>query len=474
MPDTSKPVVIIADDDENVFKVLDCHLNQWGYRTVWAEDKAQLFRTLSGEHPCLLLLDVCFGKYNGVELLGELQANYPDLTIAMLTGRGSINTAVTAIKRGAHDFLTKPMDLPRLQVILEHAAHKQALNQRLRALEELADSQGPGRQIWGDSAAVERVRQTVACIAASDATVLILGESGTGKELVARAIHQQSRRRQGPFVAVNTTALPHELVESALFGHEKGAFTGADQARIGCFETADGGTLFLDEVGEMDLRIQTKFLRFLQERTLQRVGSSSTRTVDVRLLAATNRNLQQAIQQGQFREDLYYRLHVVPITVPPLRARREDISLLAARFLQRASLRHGKNVTGFSAGALSILSGHDWPGNVRQLENLVERLVIFARHSEIQAEDIPAEIAGTGAVERPPCQPSLQEVRRDGPGRLEHLEMQAIVEALRQTDGHVGEAARLLGLGRATVYRKIRQYGVGPKSPAAAAPAGAF
>jgi len=453
------PLIVVADDEPCIYDFLCVCLAEWGYRTAWAQDKSRLLELLDIERPCLLLLDLCFGTVSGVKLLDELRVKHPDLVIVMLTGRGSIDTAVNAIRRGVYDFLTKPLNLQRLRVILEHVARKEALDDRLRSLEKLAGVQGPAHDIWGDSAAIERVRHEIACIAPSDATVLILGESGTGKELVARALHELSTRREGVFVPVNTTALPHELAESTLFGHEKGAFTGADHAREGCCELANGGTLFLDEIGEMDPRCQAKLLRFLQERSFQRVGSNKTCKVDVRLVAATNRDLRQAMLQGQFREDLFYRLNVVPIIVPPLRERRDDVPLLATRFLQRAALRQHKKVTGFSADAMSLLTRHDWPGNVRQLEHLIERLVILTRSEEIQASDIPAEIAGTLATG-----PSAS-TREKGAARIDDLERQAIADALRQSQGHVGQAARLLGLGRATVYRKIRQYSLAVKEP---------
>jgi DNA-binding NtrC family response regulator len=316
--------------------------------------------------------------------------------------------------------------------------------------------------LWGEGETMRRLRAFIATVAPTDATVLILGESGTGKELAARAIHVQSRRRYGPFVPVNTAALPRDLIQSTLFGHEKGAFTGADQARRGCCEAADRGTLFLDEIGEMDIALQAKLLRFLQERTFQRVGSSQTVSVDVRILSATNRDPAEQVRRGELREDLYFRLNVVPLVLPPLRERREDIPYLAARFLQRAAVRQGRDVTGFTAEAMLALVRYAWPGNVRQLENLIERLVIFSRAGEIDLADLPPEVR---AAPREPAAVPPQPAGGD-PGKkaglqtIEEMEKKALVEALVQSHGSAKEAARLLGLGQATVYRKIKRYGI--------------
>jgi len=450
------PLIFVADDNESLANFLARQLREWGYRTVTYLSKSLLMQRFPQEQPDLVLLDLQFGKDDGIGVMRDLLKIEPCLSIVLLTGHGSIETAVEAIRHGAYDFLTKPPDLQRLRLTLEHAIEKRLLSKRVEQLKKLTEQQDPSRRLWGDSPALKRLRELIESIAPTDVTALIQGESGTGKELVARAIHDQSRRSHGPFVPVNMAALPRELVESTLFGHEKGAFTGADQVRIGCCEGADGGTLFLDEIGEMDLDIQAKLLRFLQEREIQRVGSSRTRAVNVRIVAATNRDLQDQVKRGRFREDLFYRLQVVPLDVPTLRERRGDVPLLVTRFLERAVARHGKDVAGFTPEALVLLTNYDWPGNIRQLENLVERLVILSRTSEIGYDDLPEEIR-TFAATTTPSAVGLSHLKVIP---IEQVEKRAILEALKKSNGNVRDAAKLLGLGQATVYRKIKGYGV--------------
>ena len=474
-----KPLVLVADDELPILQMMEHHLKEWGYRFAGAGSKVELLQELSREPPDILLLDLYFGEHNGVEIMQELLGSHPDLTVVMQTGHGTIDTAVSAMKLGAYDYLTKPPDLNRLRTVLGHVVEKQKLSRKIKHLEDLIeapDSRGP---IWGSSPEMTHLRELIATVAPTDVTVLILGESGTGKELVARALHQQSPRRSAPFVPINMAALPRELVESTLFGHEKGSFTGADQSQVGCCEAADKGTLFLDEIGEMDSQIQAKLLRFLQEHTVQRVGASKSRFVDVRVLAATNQNLLDRVRKGQFREDLYYRLNVVPIAVPPLRERRQDIVILANRFLQRAAVRFRKDAACFSPEALTVLESYSWPGNVRELENLVERLTILIPRKEIGLGDLPTEIINPvpaaksapaaflpidphRATESPPRQTNGgSEIASRGSVRsMEQMEKEAIEDVLQRVHGNVREAARLLGLGMATVYRKLKRYGI--------------
>jgi DNA-binding NtrC family response regulator len=452
----SRPLVLIADDNEEIVHMLEYQLQSWGYRTSAALNNSQLLQRFSQEEPDLILLDLKFGEHDGIMVMRDLLRASPNLTVVLLTGHGTIDSAVEAIRQGAYDYLTKPPDIQRLRLTLGHGLEKRDLSRRVEQLRRLAEPQDATSRIWGNSPALNRLRELIASVAPTDVTVLIQGESGTGKELVARALHDQSRRRQGPYVPVNMAALPRELVESTLFGHEKGAFTGADQVRIGCCEAADGGSLFLDEIGEMDLNVQAKLLRFLQEREIQRVGSSRVRSVDVRIVAATNRDLRDQVGRGLFREDLYYRLQVVPVEVPPLRARRDDIPLLASRFLERAAVRHGKDVAGFTPDALAVLTRHDWPGNIRQLENLVERLVILCRGREIDLDDLPPEIRDLKVLDSP-LMPGGSDLEVH---LIEEVEKQAILGAIRKTLGNVRNAAKLLGLGQATVYRKIKRYGI--------------
>ncbi|WP_422923013.1 sigma-54-dependent transcriptional regulator [Singulisphaera sp. PoT] len=477
------PLILIADDDPNVLKALKFHLESWGCRVALAIDKGQLYRELDREPASVLLLDVRFGEHDGVEVLRDLVSKSPNLVIIMMTAYGTIDSAVAAMKLGATDYLTKPPDLNRLKVLIGDAIAKATATasaaEKVRSTSK--STAGPpgteapkGPLIVGNGPAIQRLRTLIASVAPTDATVLILGESGTGKEVAARSIHAQSRRKDAPFIALNMAALPRELVESTLFGHEKGAFTGADQPQQGSVEAADQGTLFLDEIGEMDVGLQSKLLRFLQERTFQRVGSSKERSVDVRIIAATNRDPHEQVRKGQLREDLYYRLNVVPLILPPLRDRREDIGKLAEHFLARVAARYGRAFDGFSPEALHALSQYDWPGNIRQLENMVERLGIFSTGPIIGLDAIPPEILNPSSAPYQPISsmstpsdsiPVASDLtpgsEGDEPLRpIDQIEKQAIEDALRRSRGNVREAARTLGLGQATVYRKIKRYGI--------------
>ncbi len=469
----ARPRVLIADDDVSILKALEFRLKGWGYEVSSARDKIELLRSLEAEPPAVILLDVRFGEHDGMELLQDVLRGPSPPTVIIMTAYGTIAGAVAAMRLGAQDYLTKPPDLPRLKFLVDDA---------LAARVQAAESPGPAKSgagvgppggppvMMGDGPALSRLRELIAAVAPTDATVLILGESGTGKEVTARAIHAQSNRAARPFLPLNMAALPRELVESTLFGHERGAFTGADQAQQGAVEAADGGTLFLDEIGEMDIDLQAKLLRFLQERTVQRVGSSKLQSVDVRFIAATNRDPVELVQKGRLREDLYYRLNVVPILLPPLRERREDIPGLLRHFLARASARYGKRDHGLTVAAEALLRGYDWPGNVRQLENLAERLAIFSQGRPIDVPDLPAEL--THRAQRG-VEPT---VTRVDPGvsnsaaaavaeedteplrPIDQIEKQAILDALRRSGGNVRAAAKLIGLGQATVYRKIKRY----------------
>ena len=468
MPTNTKPLVVIADDDPVVLKLLERYLFQWNYQTLAAPDKAALLKVLSTERPALVLLDLRFGAHDGVEVLREILQKWPKLIVVMLTAFGSIETAVSAIRHGAYEYLTKPPDFNRLMVTLQHAIEKQRLTERIEELQQQVESNGIGRPIWGESEGMRKVKELIATVAPTEATVLILGESGTGKELVARALHTHSLRKDGPFIAVNMAAMPRELIESTLFGHEKGSFTGADLAQKGCCEAADNGTLFLDEVSELELGLQAKLLRFLQERTIQRVGSSKTISVDVRIVAATNRNPLEEVKAGRIREDLYYRLNVVPLNIPPLRQRKEDIALLASMFLNRAAARYRRPVSHLSAEAVKVLTDYAWPGNVRQLEHMIERIVILNAPGEIGVNALPNEIlepeSGGAPSEIRSLAPPRPEQPNDSLRAIDRMEREAITDALSKANGNVTEAARILGLGQATMYRKIKRYGLNPKS----------
>lgn len=468
MKHADKPLVVVADDDRTVLRTIQEEMRGWECRLVCVQNKKELLQQIVEEVPSLLLLDLFLGEHDGIELMRQLLGEYADLTVVLLTAHATVETAVTAIRLGAFDYLAKPADMNRLRVILKHTEEKRSLNQRIRNLEQVVDDQGG---LWGESTVMRKLRELIASVAPTEATVLILGESGTGKELVARSLHRQSPRHAAPFVAVNMAALPRELVESTLFGHERGSFTGADQPQMGCCEAAEGGTLFLDEIGDMDAALQAKLLRFLQERSVQRVGSTQAKRVNVRVIAATNQDLRERIRAGQFREDLFYRLNVVPLTVPPLREHLDDVPLLAGRFLQHFAIKYGKEGPVLSRDALAALSNYDWPGNVRQLENLVERLVILGSGGEIDLLDLPPEIScnDKDATPLPPASRRLSPnavtfpTSRQGNDPLptmEQIEKQAILAALTRARGNVRDAAQMLGYGQATVYRKIKRLGI--------------
>ena len=513
------PPILVADDDPSVLRWLEYHLKGWGCRCVTASDKQQLYRAIDQELPAVLLLDVRFGEHDGVEVLRALLEKNPSLIVIMMTAFGSIDSAVAAIKFGAYDYLTKPTDLNRLKVLISDgmakAASQPAVTAEPKTPGTVTSPEFTGVNMIGESPAIRRIRDLIEGVAPTEASVLILGESGTGEEVAARCIHARSNRSTYPFIALNMAALPRELVESTLFGHEKGAFTGADQAQVGSVEAAHKGTLFLDEIGEMDVNLQAKLLRFLQERTFQRVGASKPKPVDVRILAATNQDPIQQVRAGRLRDDLYYRLNVVPIVMPPLRQRSEDVVPLARFFLDRVAMRYGRPRFDLSPGAADALTRYQWPGNVRQLENMIERLVIFSPGQTIPLESVPFEILNTlgldpsGSrdasassralgdpvrgpttpvesnlseysmeVENPVLQSAWNQAADSDPKDafdeseilpvenenalrpIDRIEKQAIEEALKIACGNVREAAKALGLGQATVYRKIKRYAI--------------
>jgi two-component system, NtrC family, response regulator HydG len=451
---TLSPLILVADDDPHFLKIIGHHLRSFSYRVDCVEDKGQLLRHLDGGRPDLLLLDVRFGDHDGLEVLRQVLDRNQTLSVAMLTAFGSIESAISAIKVGAIDYLTKPVDLPRLRRIIDHAMST------AKAGLTRPTSTSCSRPILGDGPAVRELRSRIERVAASDATVLVLGESGTGKELVARAIHELSPRRDGPFVPLNVAALPRELVESTLFGHAKGAFTGADRMQVGCCEVADGGTLFLDEIGEMEIGLQAKLLRFLQEHSFQKVGLSKPTSVDVRVVTATNRDPREQIRRGLLREDLFYRLNVIPLVLPPLRNRRDDVPLLIEHFRVKFSERCRRPPVNFSEAAMEALVRYNWPGNIRELENLVERLTIMGTGFTIGLDEISellGEEVSSGRLPRGDS-PTFIGVESASLRPIDKVEFEAIVDALSRAEGNVREAARQLGLGQATIYRKIKKY----------------
>ncbi len=461
MPEAA--TILVADDDPGIRESLERTLIREGYGVVAASDgRAALERLQSGSID-LVLTDLRMPGLSGLELLRAAKAISPDVDVVLLTAFGTVEEAVKAMKEGAYDFLTKPFRREQLLKLIDKALERRSLIAQNRALrQQLEDLQAKG-QIIGNSAAFRRVMTLVEQVAASSATVLIQGESGTGKELVARAIHDRSPRRSGPVVAVNCAALPETLLESELFGYERGAFTGAAGRKEGRFELADGGTLFLDEVADLSLVTQPKILRVLQEGEFERLGGTRRMRVDVRIVAATNQDLPQMVREKRFREDLYYRLNVITINVPTLRERPEDISLLAHHFLRVYAAKNNRRLEGFTDEALRRLEGYTWPGNVRQLENVIERSVVLAPDRLIDARDLPEEVGG---VKPPPRDAILSLVGTP----LTEIEQRLLDETLRITGGNKTQAAKLLGIDVRTVARKLerRDEGAEPDTDEAA------
>jgi two-component system nitrogen regulation response regulator NtrX len=445
-----KPHLLIVDDEAGIRESLSSILKDEGYQVeaVGSAEEA-LDRATAGDLD-VILLDVWLPGIDGLEALGRLQATVRPPAIIMISGHGTIETAVRATKLGAFDFLEKPLSLEKVIVLVRNAMQHRRLedeNQLLRS--EL----GHRYQVIGESIPMKALRQQIAVTAPTNGRVLIYGESGTGKELVARALHAASLRAKGPFVEVNCAAIPEELIESELFGHVKGSFTGATEDKIGKFQKADGGTLFLDEIGDMSLRTQSKVLRVLEEQRFERVGSNATLIVDVRVIAATNKNLEQEIARGAFRQDLFYRLNVIPFYVPPLRDRREDIPTLTKYFLMGFSSAYGKKTRELSDAAMEILIRYPWPGNVRELRNLVERLVIVCPQARIEPHHLPPELF-RGVSESPQHPYSTLHEARSA------YEREFILRKLQEHRWNMTQTAMVLGLERSHLYRKMKSLGI--------------
>jgi len=441
----------VVDDEPAQRELVGGFLRKQGFEVAEAPDGRAALERFRKEPFDLLLTDQKMPGLSGLELLEAARAVTPAVAVIIMTAYGTIETAVAAIKGGAADYLTKPVNLDELLHRIAQVRERQRLIMENRELREALQERHRVEGIIGESGRMQEVLSLVRRVAGSDATILIQGESGTGKELIARAIHYASPRAGGPLVSVNCAALPETLLESELFGHEKGAFTGAVAARKGRFELADGGSLFLDEIGDLPLHLQVKLLRVLQEREFERVGSSRPVSVDVRLLAATHRDLEALVRAGRFRDDLYYRINVVTISLPPLRERREDIPLLLDHFVEKFSRRNGKRIGGLTRDAREALLRYDYPGNVRELENLVERAVILTRDEVIDLEDLPL-----GVKERegePSGETSLTVL-------VEDLERRMIREALARADGVQTRAAEILGISERVLRYKLKKYGL--------------
>jgi two-component system nitrogen regulation response regulator NtrX len=443
--------ILIVDDEESIRRSLEGILCDEGFETRVAADGDAALALLARElPPDLVLLDIAMPGRDGISLLAELRERWPQLPVVMMSGHGTIDTAVRSTRLGAFDFIEKPLSIDKLLLTLQNAlvrARLEAENRRLRAQALRA------HEILGRSEAIVRLKQQIQVAGPTNAWVLISGENGTGKELVARQIHLTSKRRESPFVEVNCAALPGELIESELFGHEKGAFTGALAQKRGKFELAHEGTIFLDEIADMSLMTQAKVLRILQEHSFERVGGSETLEIDVRVIAATNKNLEKEMAAGRFREDLYYRLNVIPFAVPPLRERREDIEILARHFVREFSAQSGGRPRELTPECLAALEAHAWPGNVRELRNLMERLVIMTPRPDIDAADLP-ELLRVSAFELDEAGGALERARRG-------FERDYLLAKLREHAWNISRTAAAIGIARESLSRKIKLHKIG-------------
>lgn len=451
--------ILIVDDEAFIRENVQRILSEDGYRVLEAANGQQALDLIASEEIDLTLLDLNLGPDNGLALLNSFKELNPDLLVIIITGYGSVESAVDALKLGAFDYMKKPFKADALRVIVKLALQTQELRREVRSLRRSSDL-GEQTRLLGTSPLFVRAMEQVRDVARiPTATVLVTGESGTGKELVARAIHTLSDRCEHPFVAVNCASIPSELMESELFGHERGAFTGATVRKAGLFEEANNGTIFLDEIGDMHATLQAKLLRVLEERTVRRVGGNRDLTVDLRVIAATNRNLEERIKDGSFRADLYYRLNVVPIQLPPLRERKNDIGLLAKYFLDTFSRTFGKTFQGIAPEALHLLEKYTWPGNVRELRNIIERITIMTQGPLLEVEHLPADLRQSMPAAAT-CSHSVPVYGQGLEQAVAVFEQQLISQALTATDGNVVKAANLLRIPRGTLRYKMEKYGL--------------
>jgi len=458
--------ILVIDDDRDMCEMLEESLQRVGYQVAWRTRGDEGLDLLRDQDFDVIITDLNLDGQSGIDLCKRFTENRPDTPVIVITAFGDMSAAINAIRAGAHDFINKPIDMTVLERAIERATQHRHLREEVKRLSRASgDAPSPENgalgSLIGSSRAMLGVYDLVRRVAPSDTTVLLSGESGTGKELVARALHEQSTRHEGRFVAINCAAVPAELLESELFGHVKGAFTDAKNSRQGLFEQASNGTLLLDEVGEMPLEMQPKLLRVLQERQVRPVGGNTSVPVTARIIAATNRDLESEVDQKHFREDLFYRLNVVQIEIPPLRARGNDILLLAEHFVRKFSERSGKPVHGLSTEAQTKLVAYDWPGNVRQLENTIERAVALTRGEQIMLEDLPERVTrfdGTTGV--------LNDVDLEHVRTLEQVERRHIEQAVKHAHGNKTRAAKALGIDRRTLYRKLERYAGGRPSTA--------
>jgi two-component system response regulator HydG len=451
-----KERILVVDDEQSHRIMLKAVLTKEGYDISEADDGISAVKAVESESFDLILMDIRMTDMDGIEAMGQIKKMSPSIPIIMMTAYASIKTAVEALKSGAYDYLTKPLDIDELKILVKKALEHYRLQEENVFLKERLADRFDFSKIIGKSRRMKELFENLSLIAPSDATILIYGESGTGKELVANAIHQNSPRAQKPFIKVSCAALPETLLESELFGHERGAFTGALARKAGRFQLADGGTLFLDEVNVMSATTQVKLLRVLQEREFEPLGSAKTIHVDIRLITATNKELEAEVKEGRFREDLFYRLNVVPIHLPPLRERKDDIPLLAEHFFRLYQEKNRKSIKGFLPKIIDTLMRYDWPGNIRELENVIERAVLLCRSEYVSPKDLPSPFQGEQIGEQP--------IISIPPGMtLEELEKEAILQTLEENGGNRTQTAQILGISRKTLQNKLKEYGLEEK-----------
>ena len=446
--------ILIVDDEESICQTLGGILNDEGHEVVAAVSGEEALRLVEEDPPNLVLLDIWLPGMDGIEVLKAIKAGYPRTQVVMMSGHGSIETAVKATKLGAFDFIEKPLSLEKVILIINHAMEMIRLEEENLLLKQKVSHE---YELTGQSGPIQDLKEMISIVAPTNAWILVMGENGTGKELVARSLHRQSRRAQKSFIEVNCAAIPEDLIESELFGHEKGAFTGATAMKRGKFDLANEGTIFLDEVADMSLKAQAKVLRILQEKKFERVGGNKLIPTDVRVLAATNKDLEKEMEEGRFRQDLYYRLNVIPLRIPPLRDRKEDIPLLVDRFIKDSALKEGEQEKQVTGEVLAILMRHDWPGNVRELKNIIERLMIMTPARVISKcdlfplfEEVKMETAA-----------SVSDITNDTfRAAKQDFERQYIIRKLREFDGNISKTAEAIGLERSNLHKKIRSYGL--------------
>jgi len=449
--------ILIVDDEESICQSLGAVLSDEGYDVLTAGRGEEALKIIKEDIPFLVFLDIWLPGIDGIETLKIIKSENPEIRVVMISGHGTIETAVKATKIGAFDFIEKPLSLEKVILIANHVSDMVRLEEENILLKQKVTQE---YELTGNSGPTLELREMIGLVAPTNAWILIMGENGTGKELVARSIHRQSKRAGKPFIEVNCAAIPEELIESELFGHEKGAFTGATEKRRGKFDLANSGTIFLDEVADMSLKAQAKILRILEEKKFERVGGSKLIATDVRVLAATNKDLEKEMEEGRFRQDLYYRLNVIPLRVLPLRERKEDIPLLVSRFLGELAMKEGETEKSMTEDALAVLMEHNWPGNVRELKNVIERLVIMTPKDVISGSNIPLLVPESQNVDGDDSWYAINSYRL----AKMNFEKRYLARKLREYEGNVSRTAEAIGLERSNLHRKIKNYGLEVKN----------